>query len=156
MFRGSHSVSVDAKGRFAIPVSYRQSLLDACAGRMVATVHPDHCLLIYPQPEFQTFEQKLLGAGGMDPAVRKWQRFYIGQAAESEMDKQGRILLPAHLRGWASLEGKAVLAGMGNIFELWSEDAWNAEQDAAAEALALQAAGDESHPMPESLKVLSF
>jgi MraZ protein len=153
VFRGAHSVSVDAKGRFAIPAFYRQALLDACGGRMVATVHQERCLLIYPQPEFQIFEQKLLSAGGMDPQVRKLQRFYIGRAHEAEMDKQGRILLPAHLREWAGLENRAVLTGMGGCFELWSETGWNREQEAATDMLAPK---DDDGAIPESLKGLSF
>ena len=68
MFKGSHPITVDAKGRIAIPASYRQSLIDDCGGRMVVTQHWDGCLLLYPQPEYQKFEAQLLAKGSVDPS----------------------------------------------------------------------------------------
>lgn len=153
MFRGSHSVSIDAKGRFAIPASYRQTLLDVCAGRMVVTVHHDRCLLVFPQGRFHEFEQQLLGKGGLNSKVRTFQRFYVGNARDCEMDRQGRILLPANLRGFASLEGKAVLVGIGNVFELWSEQRWQAEQLQVGEQLAEQT---QSGDLPDALQDVAF
>ena len=97
MFKGSHAVTVDAKGRIAIPASYRQSLLDDCAGRLVLTRHWDGCLLIYPAPEFQAFETQLLARGSLNPKERDIQRFFIGNARDVDMDRQGRLLLPEPL-----------------------------------------------------------
>lgn len=140
MFKGSHSITIDAKGRIAIPASYRQSLLDDCGGRLVITRHWDGCLLIYPFPEFQTFEQQLLARGSLNPQVRNIQRFFIGNARDIDMDRQGRLLLPANLRAAANLGGKAVLSGIGNLFELWDEDTFNQRNADTAEALAQDAA----------------
>lgn len=141
MFRGSNPVTVDAKGRFAIPSAYREPIRDACGGRMVVTQHWDECLLIYPQPQFQEFEQQLLGRGGaLNPRVRDIQRFLLGNARDLEMDRQGRLLLSAELRMFAAIEGRAVLMGMGNLFELWPEDTWRARNEASCDALAAQAA----------------
>lgn len=139
MFKGSHSVTIDAKGRIAIPASYRQSLLDDCGGRLVITRHWDGCLLIYPGPEFQAFEQQLLSRGSLNPQVRNIQRFFIGNARDVDMDRQGRLLLPAQLRAAASLETRAVLSGIGNLFELWDEALFNQRNADTAEALAADA-----------------
>ncbi len=153
MFKGSHPVTIDAKGRFAIPTSYRQSLIDDCGGRLVVTRHYDGCLLVYPQPDFQVFEQELLSRGSLNPQVRKWQRFFIGNAHDIDMDRQGRLLLPAHSRKWAGINTRGMLAGMGRIFELWDEQRWtDLEADTSAE-LAAQAANGE---LPEALMDISL
>ena len=113
MFKGSHAVTVDAKGRIAIPASYRQSLLDDCAGRLVLTRHWDGCLLIYPAPEFQAFETQLLARGSLNPKVRDIQRFFIGNARDVDMDRQGRLLLPGPLRSAAGLGSCCALCCSG-------------------------------------------
>lgn len=153
MFKGSHPVTIDAKGRIAIPASYRQSLLDDCAGRLVITRHWDGCLLIYPGPEFQKFETQLLSKGSLDPRVRNYQRFFIGNARDVDMDRQGRLLLPANLRAAASLENKAVLSGMGNLFELWDESLFDERNADTAARLAEDAANGE---LPDVLMDISL
>ncbi|MDT0618088.1 MAG: division/cell wall cluster transcriptional repressor MraZ [Salinisphaeraceae bacterium] len=151
MFRGSSPVTVDAKGRFAIPSAYRQPIRDACGGRIVVTQHWDRCLLIYPQPQFQAFESELLSRGGLNPKVRDIQRFLLGNARDLEMDKQGRLLLPSPLRGFAGIDSRAVLMGVGNLFELWAEDDWQARNDASCDELAAQAAAG---ALPDALQDL--
>lgn len=153
MFRGSHSVTLDAKGRFAIPASYRQALIDACGGRMVVTQHWDGCLLVYPQDRFQDFERELLSKGGLNSQVRNIQRFFLGNARDIEMDRQGRLLLPANLRSFARLDTRAVLAGMGHLFELWNESDWQASTADIGDSLAAQAAADE---LPDTLRDLQL
>lgn len=153
MFRGSSPVTVDTKGRFAIPAGYRQPLRENCGGQMVATQHWDGCLLIYPQPRFQEFEQKLMARGGLDPRVREIQRFFVGNARDLEMDKQGRLSLPGPLREFAGVESGAVLMGMVDYFEFWSEDAWRDRNEASREHLAAQAAAGE---LPEALQDLAL
>ena len=149
MFRGSHSVTIDAKGRFAIPSAYRQALVDACGGRLVVTQHWHGCLLVYPQDRFQAFERELLNKGGLNTQVREIQRFFIGNARDIEMDRQGRLLLPANLRDFARLDTRAVLAGMGHLFELWNEADWQAGTADIGEKLAAQAEADE---LPDTLR----
>ncbi|MES1928302.1 cell division protein MraZ [Salinisphaera dokdonensis CL-ES53] len=153
MFKGSHPVTIDAKGRIAIPASYRQSLVDDCAGRLVITRHWDGCLLIYPATEFQKFEAQLLEKGSLNPKVRDIQRFFIGNARDIDMDRQGRLLLPSNLRAVASLESKAVLSGMGNLFELWDESQFNDRAADTAAALAEDAANGE---LPDVLMDISL
>lgn len=153
MFKGSHSITIDAKGRIAIPASYRQSLIDDCGGRLVITRHWDGCLLIYPGHEFQVFEQQLLSRGSLNPKVRSIQRFFVGNAHDIDMDRQGRLRLPANLRAVAGLESKAVLSGIGNLFELWDEATFNQRNADTAETLAADAAQGE---LPDVLMDISL
>lgn len=151
MFRGSSPVTIDSKGRFAIPSAYRAALQEACDGSMVVTQHWDGCLLIYPQPRFQEFVRQLLSRGGLNSKVRDVQRFFVGPSQDVDMDKQGRLSLPGTLREFANIQSRAVLVGMVDLFELWSEEAWHAHNEASRETLAAQAAADE---LPDALQDL--
>ncbi|HET9122946.1 MAG TPA: division/cell wall cluster transcriptional repressor MraZ [Acidiferrobacteraceae bacterium] len=128
MLRGVTSLTLDGKGRMAIPTRYREELARYCEGRMVLTVDRDHCLLLYPLPEWEEIERKLVQLPSLNPQTRSLQRLLIGHATECEMDGSGRILLPPPLRGFASLEKDIVLIGQGNKFEIWDEQQWNARR----------------------------
>ena len=124
MFRGGSSINLDAKGRMALPTRYRTDLVERCEGRVVLTVHDDRCLLLYPQPEWDEIERKLVRLPNQNKRTRTLQRMLLGHATELEMDKSGRILIPPRLREFANLEKRIVLAGLGNKFEVWNEEAW--------------------------------
>jgi len=125
LFRGVSVLSLDAKGRIAMPTRYRQPLMEGCEARLVVTVDPDDCLLIYPEPEWQEIETKVMRLPTLHPQNRRLQRVLVGHATECEMDGQGRILIPPPLRTFAKLEKRVVLIGQGNKFELWDEQRWN-------------------------------
>jgi MraZ protein len=91
----------------------------------VITVDSDRCLLIYPEPTWIEIERKLQQLPSFNPVARKLLRLYIGHAHDTEMDAQGRVLLPPELRKFASLDKRVALVGQGNKFELWDEDTWN-------------------------------
>ena len=129
MFRGVSILNLDAKGRLAIPARYREQLQACCASRLVITVDADHCLLIYPEPNWVEIERKLERLPSFNPTARKLQRLYIGHAQDVEMDAQGRVLLPPSLRSFASLDKRVALVGQSNKFELWDEDAWVGRRD---------------------------
>jgi MraZ protein len=129
MFRGPSKVTLDAKGRLAIPSRHRDRILTRADGAMVATVDRDYCLLIYPLPEWEEIERKLVRLPSLNKDARKLQRLMLGYATELEMDNQGRILLPRELREFAGLEQKAMLIGQGNKFELWDEARWIERRD---------------------------
>ncbi len=111
-----------------MPARYRERLLESCGGRLVVTVDRDHCLLVYPLPEWEIIETKLIALPSLNRQARTLQRLIIGHATELEMDGQGRILLPSMLRTFAGLEKKAVLIGQGKKLEIWDEQAWNESQ----------------------------
>ena len=129
MFRGATKVTLDAKGRFAIPTRYRERLAARCEGQLVATVDKDYCLLIYPFPDWEEIERKLVRLPSLNKQARRLQRLMVGYATEIEIDGHGRILLPRELREFASLGRQAILIGQGNKFELWDEASWNEKRD---------------------------
>jgi len=129
MFRGVSQLSLDAKGRIAIPARYRELLSERCESRMVVTVDRDGCLLLYPAPEWERIEQSLMSRPNMNPRVRKLQRLLVGHATECDLDGQGRLLLPPPLREFAGLEKRVMLVGQGNKFEIWDEDAWSRNRE---------------------------
>jgi MraZ protein len=129
LFRGINNIALDAKGRMAMPARYRERLLESCGGRLVVTVDRDHCLLVYPLPEWEIIEAKLIQLPSLNKQARLLQRLLIGHATELEMDAQGRILLPAMLRDFAGLDKKAVLIGQGKKLEIWDEDTWSQSQE---------------------------
>ncbi len=129
LFRGVNNINLDAKGRLAIPTRYREELMGSCASQLVVTVDRDKCLLVYPLPEWEEIERKLVRLPSLNKQAKRLQRLLIGHATECEMDGQGRVLLSAPLRDFAGLNKKAVLIGQGNKFELWDEEVWNARRD---------------------------
>ncbi len=108
----------------SFPSRYREKLVDLCDGQIVVTVDPDRCLLVYPLPQWEEIEQKLVRLPSLKPHARRLQRLLMGHATEAQLDGAGRILLPTPLREFASLEKKVVLIGQGNKFELWDEATW--------------------------------
>ena len=126
MLRGASALHLDTKGRLAIPGRYRSELVERCDGQMVVTVNnnKEHCLWMYPLDEWTQVEQKVASLPDFDPNHQKLKRFFIGHASDTEMDKNGRVLLPAPLREFAMMTKEIYLIGQGNKFELWNEELW--------------------------------
>ncbi len=110
----------------ALPTRYRDTLLQRCEGCMVITVHwaDDGCLLLYPLPEWEEIERKVMRLPNRSRRIRQLQRMLLGRATEVELDGHGRILIPPRLREFAKLDKRVVLAGLGHRFEIWSEEIW--------------------------------
>lgn len=152
MFRGATSISLDSKGRLAIPTRYRAELLAQHQGSLICTVDiRQPCLLLYPLHEWEIVEQKLLQLSNFDPTQRRVQRVMQGFATECEMDSAGRILLSPALRQHAQLEQQVMLVGQLNKFEIWQEKQW---QSQIAEDLAF--GGSMEMLDCEALKTLSL
>jgi len=149
VFRGATKVSLDAKGRMAIPTRYRERLAARCDGEIVVTVDRDHCLLIYPLPDWEELERKLVRLPSMNKVARNIVRIMVGYATEVDMDSSGRILVSRELRDFADLEKQAMLIGQGNKFELWDEETWNEKRDAWL-------SDDEDGELPADLESISF
>lgn len=129
MFRGANKLTLDIKGRLVMPTRYRERLQERCGGKLVVTVDRDQCLLMYPMPDWEEVERKLMRLPSFDPRARGLQRLLVGHAAELDLDAHGRVLLPPNLREFASLTRDAVLVGQGLRFELWDEEKWNQRRD---------------------------
>jgi MraZ protein len=129
MFRGANKLTLDVKGRMVMPTRYRERLQERCGGNLVVTVDKDPCLLIYPLPDWEEFERKVMGLPTLNPQARQLQRLMVGNATDLELDGHGRILLPPTLRDFGSLTRDAMLIGQGVRFELWDEARWNEMQD---------------------------
>lgn len=124
MFRGIAQLSLDSKGRLAVPARHRDALLERCAGHLVITADADRCLLVYPLPDWELIQQKLEGVQNLDPRVRDLQRRLIGFAVDVDMDGAGRVLIAPALRQYAQLDKNVVLVGQGKKFELWNQENW--------------------------------
>ena len=110
MFRGANKVTLDAKGRMAMPARYRDTLVERGEGRLVATVdRADRCLLIYPLPDWEEIERKLMRLSSFNKSTRRLQRLMVGYASELEVDGQGRVLIPRELREFAGLDRQAIV-----------------------------------------------
>ena len=150
MFRGINPLSLDGKGRLAVPAKYRQHLLETAGGQLVLTIDRDRCLLLYPFPVWENVERQLIQLSSTNPRARALKRLLLGHAEECVLDANGRILLPAPLREFAHLEKRVVLVGQGNKFEIWNEQAWNDWRDAL-----LAGEADHGGSLPE-LDALAF
>ena len=134
---GEYEHSIDAKGRLIVPAKFREQL----GMEFVVTKGIDGCLYGYPLKEWGEVEEKFRERGSMDKDSRKFARFFFGGAASCEVDKQGRILLPATLREFAGLKKEVVFAGNLNHIEIWDAAKWNEisnfdDMDEVAEHLA--------------------
>jgi len=124
VFRGTAYLNLDVKGRLAIPAKQRERLLGVGDSNLILTVDRARCLLLFPVSTWETIERDFADLPAFDDAARSVLRLYVGHAEEVEMDAQGRILLPQHLREFAELEKRAALVGQGLKFEIWNEQRW--------------------------------
>lgn len=125
MLLGKTNITLDSKGRIAIPARYREQLMDACEGKLVVALNPfDGCLNIYPQDEWKKCMRKMEQVQDKSHDFRKVQRIIYSNSHEIDMDGSGRVLIPQESRDSVGLEKNAVLVGHNEKFELWSEAAW--------------------------------
>ena len=125
MFMGEYNHTIDAKGRLIIPSKFREVLGE----EFVITKGLDGCLFVYDNQEWNAFEEKLKALPLNKKDNRQFVRFFLAGAAEVEVDKQGRILVPGNLRDFAGLEKDVLLAGMLDHIEIWNEERWKENAD---------------------------
>jgi len=120
VFTGEYRHSVDEKGRIAVPSKFRPQLADgAYVSRWI-----DACLAIFPKGAWDELATKVAGLPVADPGSRAFSRFLFGGAIEGELDRQGRVVVPAYLRDWAGLVTDAVVVGARDHAEIWAPDRW--------------------------------
>ncbi len=129
MFMNAYSHTIDAKGRLILPAKFRESL----GNFFVLAPGLDTCLCIYPKERWDALITKMQKLPFTNQKVRKVMRHLIGRGMEMECDRQGRILIPSHLRSFARLEKDVCIMGTGPIIEIWNP-----------ELLAREEEGDES------------
>ncbi|HPU00841.1 MAG: division/cell wall cluster transcriptional repressor MraZ [Firmicutes bacterium] len=139
MFTGEFQHTLDEKGRVIIPAKLREGLGDV----IMITRGLDRCLFIYPLEAWKKIEQKLKELPLTRSEARAFARYFFSGAAEVEIDKQGRILIPQNLREYAGIEKEVAIIGVSDRVEVWSEAAWreytsaeNLNFEAVAEKLA--------------------
>ena len=129
MFISSHIVSVDTKGRIGIPARFRE-VLHASFGGQLVLLDMDGCIFAYPMEEWrQRFSDKFRELPTHREDVRRYLRSMYARATQCEIDRQGRILLPARLREAAQIQKEAVIVGMENKFEIWGREQWEKQVD---------------------------
>ncbi len=125
MFQGETAITIDDKGRLAIPTSYRDLVARECGNRLVITYSPFEagCLYLYPQPVWERVRDQVNALPRIKSVNRNLQLKLVGAASPVEPDGSGRVSIPVSHRNAVGIEKKAVLLGMGDKFELWSEQA---------------------------------
>ena len=118
MFMGEYNHTTDTKGRLIVPSKFREALGES----FVVTKGLDGCLFVYDNVEWNAFEEKLRTLPITNKEARQFVRFFLAGAAEAEVDKQGRILVPNVLREFAGLDKDVVLIGVGSRIEIWSRE----------------------------------
>jgi len=152
LFRGCSTLSVDNKGRLAIPSRYRERLLAVTEGNLVLTLNPlDRSLWLYPLSEWSLIEAKLAALSDFDRQGRRAKQMMRGYATDCLLDRSGRILLPLELREYAAIGKQAVFLGQGNKFEIWDAQVWNKLREDW-----LQEIGKDRADTSDALKTLSL
>ena len=129
MFQGETAITIDDKGRLAVPTVYRDAVARECANRLVITYNPFEAgsLYLYPLAAWERLRDQVNALPKAKAVNRAMQLKLVGAAAFVELDGNGRISIPASHRSAVGIEKKAVLLGMGDKFELWSEQAHRAQ-----------------------------
>jgi MraZ protein len=118
-FRGHAYRSLDPKGRLMLPVEFRDVILASSGHGRVIVTNFDGCVVGYSLPEWERIEESFQRINMLNRQLRDFQRFFISGAVEVELDKQGRMLIPPHLRTYAGLSREVALTGVGRKFEIW-------------------------------------
>jgi MraZ protein len=123
MFLGTHEHTLDDKSRLTLPAKFRQ----AFAGGVVVTRGLDPCLVAYPRDEWARSQSRIAELDTLSGEARGLQRVVYANAVEGDLDKQGRIVIPAALKEFAALDRDVVVAGVNDHLEIWDRAAWRRE-----------------------------
>ncbi|MCI0181781.1 MAG: division/cell wall cluster transcriptional repressor MraZ [Acidibacillus sp.] len=137
MFMGEFQHALDDKGRITIPAKFRDEL----GTSFVVTRGLDHCLFVYARKDWEVLESKLRAMPLSRADARQFMRFFFSGAAESELDKQGRVLLPGNLREYAHIARECVVIGVGARVEIWDLETWKTYSSSAADQFSDLASG---------------
>lgn len=142
VFQGASALTLDAKGRIAMPVRHREVLAAMGVDQLTLTKHPEGALMVFPRPAWEGFRDRL---AALPMSMSGWKRVFLGNAIDVDIDATSRVLISPELRAAAGLTRDLMLLGMGSYFELW-----DAARYAEHEAQVLQS------EMPDAIKDFSF
>jgi MraZ protein len=136
MLLGAHEHTIDDKSRLTLPAKFRQAFSDG----VVVTRGLDRCLYAYRREDWgRLVESRLAPLDPLGKEGRKMHRYFFASATEADLDKQGRVMLPAPLIEYAQLGREVVVAGVNDRLEIWDREAWRrelAEIEGSAEDVA--------------------
>ena len=135
MLIGEYEHSLDAKGRLIMPSKLRESIGE----KFIVTKGLDGCLFGFSKQEWTNFEEKLKTLPLTNKNARDFVRFFLSGATECEIDKQGRFLIVANLREYASMKKDVVIIGVGTRIEIWDKEKWknySSEENISADDIA--------------------
>ncbi len=118
VFQGASALTLDGKGRVAVPARHRDVLQATAAGQLTLTKHPQGCLMVFPRPAWEAFRDRV---AGLPMSASGWKRVFLGNAMDVEIDAASRVLISPELRASAGLTRDVMLLGMGSHFELWDK-----------------------------------
>ena len=127
-FHGATVITLDVKGRLALPTRHRDSLVSGTSpADLVLTAHPDGCILLYPMPAWEPVRADVEKFPSFNPQASWWKRLLLGLEEHVSPDASGRILISPALRLHAKLERDLMMVGQGRYFELWDHAQWGAK-----------------------------
>jgi MraZ protein len=144
LLTGTFNRVLDEKLRIAIPSRLRDALPCPSGGGLFVTPGTDNCLTLYAEAAFQRLGERLAQSPPTRQDVRAFSRLFYGQAQYVELDRQGRIRIPAELAMLAKLQKEIVLIGVQDYLEIWDLSAWQsyvAEKQAHFDDIAESALG---------------
>jgi MraZ protein len=119
MFRGRFVHTIDAKNRMSLPVAFRQEI-QRRSDRAPILTNANQCLELHPFEDWEDYESDIVAMAKFDPEAQAYARMVVSGAVECPIDKQGRILVPPHLRDYAGFDRDVTVAGVGTKIELWN------------------------------------
>jgi MraZ protein len=131
-FMGTYTPKLDEKGRLILPAKFR----DRLAGGLVVTTGQEKCLDVFPTDVFMQEAERARGRGMTSRSGREQARMLFSNAEELTPDKQGRIAIPLHLRGYAAISREVVVTGVMDRVEIWEPTRWRDYQSAAQESFS--------------------
>lgn len=130
MFMGEFQHSIDEKGRLIVPAKFREDLGE----KFIITRGLDNCLFVYPLPQWKILEDKIKELPTSHADTRAFVRMFFSGAVEAEVDKQGRVVVPSHLREHARIERDVYVIGVSTKVEIWSKDSWENYENQAQQS----------------------
>lgn len=124
MFFGEFTYRIDEKGRVPLPPRFRKALEEG----VVLTAGAEKCITAHTLSGWTKLAETLTGGSLVPGKLRRLKRAIFATAFSTQLDKQGRVAVPAPLREYAGIKDEVVIAGANNYLELWSQERWQEEK----------------------------